>query len=512
MKTLLKLHRRQLLAGMAAGAAIAIGGLPAAQAADWSLKQAAEPYKGITIRVIGEALAPLASLDQQKAAFEEETGISVVIEQHAFDQVMQKTTADFVGKTGFYDVILNPHVRLPTLIANQWVQPIAKYVSDPKLADPTFKLEDVVLSKDWLAAALSQKGELYGVPFSAHTIYLNWREDLFDNAAEQEAFKARYGYDLPSPPVTMQHLWDTSEFFTRKAGGTLAGETLSQDIFGITLSGKRHISMLWNFYNVLYAFGGKVVESATGPDYGPVVINSEAGVKALTFYRDLITKFGPPGSLNYTWDEQLAAMQSGLAAQALLWADASYAISHDESQSKVVGKVAYSGTPIGERKIVNLHQWGMFVPTTAKNPEAAWLFLQWTQRPEVQEKLMSTGSISLTTSAYETKSVQELVYAPTNYFLLSGKVLKVGDKPAYREANSPWGLPQSYADAVDPVTKAAQPVVFKLENFPEYATVEEILQKNISAVLAGQMEPKEGLDKSVEEIYREVPALAAFKQ
>src|SRR5262245_47790200 len=107
--TVLKLHRRQLLAGMAAITG-ALGGLPALNAAEWSLKQAAEPYKGITIRVIGEALAPLGSLDKQKSAFEKETGISVVIEQHAFDQVMQKTTADFVGKTGFYDVILNPHV------------------------------------------------------------------------------------------------------------------------------------------------------------------------------------------------------------------------------------------------------------------------------------------------------------------------------------------------------------------------------------------------------------------
>jgi multiple sugar transport system substrate-binding protein len=505
-----KLQRRQLLAGIAA-LALAFAGLTSSMAQEWSLKTAAEPYKGVTLRVIGEALAPLASLDQQKSAFEEETGISVVIEQAAFDQVMQKTTADFVGKTGFYDVILNPHVRLPTLIANQWVQPIVKYVSDEKLADPSFKLDDVVLSKDWLDAALSQGGELYGVPFSGHTIYLNWREDLFDNAEEQSAFKAKYGYDLPSPPVTMQQMWDTSEFFTRKSGDKLAGETLSQDIYGITLSGKRHISMLWNFYNVLYAFGGQVVESKTGPEYGPIVINSEAGVKALTFYRDLLVKFGPPGSLDYTWDEQLAAMQSGLAAQALLWADASYAISHDESQSKVVGKVAYSGTPIGERKIVNLHQWGMFVPTTAKNPEAAWLFLQWTQRPEVQEKLMSTGSISLTKSAYQTKSVQELVYAPTNYFLLSGDVLEVDGKPAYRQPNSPWGLPQSYADAVDPVTNSPTPVIFKLENFPEYATVEEILQKNISAVLAGQMEPKDGLDQSVEEIYREVPALAEHK-
>ncbi|MBN9271120.1 MAG: extracellular solute-binding protein, partial [Mesorhizobium sp.] len=257
--SMLEIHRRQLLAGIGAASLAAIVGLPA-RAGDWSLKSAAEPYKGITIRVIGEALAPLESLNQQKKAFEDETGITVIIEQHAFDQVMQKTTADFVGRTGFYDVILNPHVRLPTLIANQWVQPIAKYVSDPKLADPTFKLEDVVLSKDWLNAALSNKGELYGVPFSSHTIYLNWRVDVFDNAEEQAAFKAKYGYELPSPVLTMQQLWDTSEFFTRKSGEKLAGQTLTEDIYGITLSGKRHISMLWNFYNVLYAFGGRVVE------------------------------------------------------------------------------------------------------------------------------------------------------------------------------------------------------------------------------------------------------------
>ena len=67
------------------------------------------------------------------------------------------------------------------------------------------------------------------------------------------------------------------------------------------------------------------------------------------------------------------------------------------------------------------------------------------------------------------------------------------------------------ADAPDPVTNSPKPVIFKLENFPEYPVVEEILQKNLSAVLADQMSPKEGLDRSVEEIYREVPALAKFK-
>lgn len=510
MITSQSLGRRSFLAGVALATALTLT-LGNGPAKAWSLKEAAKPYAGTTIRIIGEALAPLESLNQQKAAFEEETGIKVVIEQHAFDQVIQKTTADFVGRTGFYDAILNPHVRLPTLIANKWIQSLDAFLGNAALADPDFDVEKAVLSKDWLMASLGQDGKLYGVPFSGHTIYLNWRQDLFEHPDEQAAFQAKYGYALPSPPITLQHMWDTAEFFTRKKGATLAGQTLDQNLFGITLSGKRHISMLWNFYNVLYAFDGKVVDSDTGPGYGPVVINSDAGVAALTYYRDIMNKFGPTGSINYTWDEQLAAMQSGLAVQALLWADASYAISHDPSQSRVVGQVAYSGTPIGKRKIVNLHQWGMFLPNTSKNPEAAWLFLQWTQRPDVQEKLMSTGSISLTKTAYQQSSVQELVYGATNYFLLSGEVPKMKGGAAYRSAGSPWGVPKDYVDAPDPVTGQTRPVIFKLENFPEYATVEEILMKNLSAVLSNQMSPKEGLDKSVEEIYAEIPALAKFK-
>ena len=41
--------------------------------------------------------------------------------------------------------------------------------------------------------------------------------------------------------------------------------------------------MLWNYYNFLYAFDGKVVDSASGPDYGKVVINSKAGVDSLNY-------------------------------------------------------------------------------------------------------------------------------------------------------------------------------------------------------------------------------------
>ena len=475
----------------------------------WNLKEAAAPYKGTTIRIIGEALAPLESLNQQKKIFEDETGIKVIIEQQAFDQVIEKTTADFVGGTGIYDAILNPHVKFPFLVSNGWITPIDKMLKNKKLADPNFKLKKEVLSNDWLMASMGQNGDLYGVPFSAHTIYLNWRWDLFEHPDEQKNFKAKYGYDLPSPAITMDHLRDTAEFFTRKKGEKLAGETLTQDVFGIANSGKRHISMLWNYYNFLYAFDGKVVDSSNGPDYGKVVINNKAGVDSLNYYKDLLVNYGPTGSLDYTWDEQMAAMQSGLAVQSLLWADASYGISHDPESSKTVGKVAYSGTPIGKRKIVNLHQWGMFLPTSSKNPEAAWLFMQWTQRPEIQEKLMSTGSISLSKSTYQQKSVQDLVYADTNYFILSGGDLPTKGK--FRKNGSPYGMSKEYANAKDPVTGKNAAVIFKLENFPESAQVEEILMKHISGVLAGQMSAQQGLDKAVAEIYAEIPALAKYK-
>ena len=502
--------RGSLPALLALSAAMTFGGIQTS-AAEWSLKEAAKPYAGATIRVIGEALPPLESLDQQKSAFEEETGIKVEVEQHAFDQVIQKTTADFVGRTGFYDAVLNPIMRVPALVVNGWVQPLEIYQNDPALADPDFAVTEQVLSMDWLNASLAHEGKLYGVPFSAHTIYLNWRYDLFEHPEEQAAFQAAYGYELPSPPVTLQEMWDTSEFFTRDAGEMLAGQMLERPFYGITLAGKRHVSMIYNFYNILYAYDGLVVDSASGPEYGPVVINDEKGVAALTFYRDLLNQFGPPGSLTYTWDEQLAAIQSGLAAQALLWADASYAMAHDEEQSTVAGRVAFSGTPIGARKIVNLHQWGVFIPTTSRSPEAAFLFLQWTQRPDVQARLMSTGSIALTESAYHEGSVKALDYAATNHYLLSGRVPEYEGQPAYRNAGEAHGVPRTYAEAVDPVTGLTQPVIFKLENFPEYAAVEEILMKHLSAVLAGQMEPKEGLDLAVEEIYAEVPALAEHR-
>src|SRR5690606_38289684 len=212
-----------------------------------------------------------------------------------------------------------------------------------------------ISNQEWLNTMAAYKGKLYGVPFTVHTIFLFWRWDLYEHPEERAAFKAKYGYDLPSPPVTLDQLKDTAEFFTRKAGEKLGDEILAHDTYGMTLAGKRHISTVYNWMNVLYAYDGQTVDSPGHFDYGPVIVNSEEAVKSLEYYKWLVDNTCPPGTVTYTWDEQLAAIQTGLATSALLWADAAYATSEDASQSSVVGKIAYSGTPIGARKITNMN-------------------------------------------------------------------------------------------------------------------------------------------------------------
>ncbi len=478
-----------------------------AQNSDEWLKEASKPYSGITINMIGEALPPLESLNRLKEEFTALTGIKVEIEQFAIDQVIAKTTADFVAGTGIYDCFLNPHVMLAQNAENKWVQPLEIFMQNKNITDPNFSLEKDISNQDWLNDCFAYKGKLYGVPFSTHTIFYEWRHDLFNHPKERENFKAKYGYELPLPAITMEQLRDCAEFFTREKGAELGDEILDHDVYGMTLAGKRHVSTLWNFFNVLYAFNGQVIDSPTGDDYGPIVINSEEGVKALTYYKDMMDNFCPPGSTTYTWDEQLAAIQSGLALQSLLWADAAYAISEDPSQSQVIGKIAYSGVPIATRKSTNLHGWAIFIPSSSKNPEAAWLFLQWTQRPEVQAELMSHGSISLSTSAYQDPKVYKLTYAPAHYFIQNGKVLEINGKKAFLEPGSPWGLPKEYYETPDPITGELAPAIFKLDRFPEHVVMDDILQKYINACLSGQYTPKEALDKACEEIKKKIPKL-----
>lgn len=470
-------------------------------------RAAAEPYKGETIKVIGEALPPLDALAKKSEEFTAITGINVDVEGRDMDSLNQKLTADFIGGTALYDVGMVWWGWVPAYVENDWLVPNSELQKNKDITHPDFDLQKSIANQNWLNMLASYDEEIYGVPFSVHILLHYWRWDVFEHPDEMKNFKAKYGYDLPSPPVTFAELRDTAQFFTRKAGEMMAGEVLEHDVYGITLCGKRHSSTVYNWCNYLYASGGHYVDSPTQFDYGPVIVDSKVAVESLEYYKDLVDNFCPPGTVTYTWDEQLAAIQTGLAVQTTLWADAAYATSVDASQSEVIGKIAYTGQPIGNRKIVNMNGWVLAVPKASKRKSAAWLFCQWTQRPEVQALLMTNGTIALPDSAYTVSGVYNLDYAPTHYYVTGGKALEIEGKKALRERGKSWGLPKEFYEAKDPTTGSTVPEIIAPKTFPESAVIEEVLAKYLNDCFSGGLSPQEALDQAAEELRAKIPKL-----
>lgn len=78
----------------------------------------------------------------------------------------------------------------------------------------------------------------YGCPQFPDNYFTYYRNDLFCDEAENAAFRAEYGSDLPCDPSAWDTItWDDwgnyGAFFTRSAGETLAGVTLGSDFYGI---------------------------------------------------------------------------------------------------------------------------------------------------------------------------------------------------------------------------------------------------------------------------------------
>lgn len=461
----------------------------------WTLAEAAAPWKGETLRFIGEALPPLEALDRVKGEFEEITGVNVVIEQYGQEEVNEKSMADFVGKTQIYDMILAPHRQLGIYVQNDWLLPLENFLQNDKLHDPSFDIEGgAMLDDTWWHEVSWYDGKLYGLPFHFIAMYTWYRWDILENPIEQADFKAKYNYDLPSPPVTTQEVYDVAEFFTRPKGQLLCGEPLKDDLYGISLMGKRHVSTWYDILNVLYIFGAREIIADHGYEYGEIGINSPKAIEALDYYKSL-TKFCPPGLLSVDWDTSQSHMQQGITVMGWEWDDAVGAVENAE-ESMVKGKIAYTGLPIKDDKAVGIEGWNYHIPKYSKKPELAWLFMQWAMGNATQKEQMATGGQSGVAAVYDEPEVKERPYVPTAAYLKTGgkKVIGVRDP----NSGTGWGIPQRYLDAINPKTGDTSVSLISKPTFPEQQEIVDAILLASSKILADEATTKEALDECAE--------------
>ena len=339
-------------------------------------------------------------------------------------QLYDKQIIEAVGDTGAYDVFTMETAEKAGFAENGYILPMDDYIT----AHPEVDYADVA---PVLADVTTRyKGKVWGLPYYTYTQGQFFRQDLFDDATEQAAFKDKYGYDLAAPD-TWEHAKDIAEFFTRKTGDLLKGEPLTKDFFGIGM-------MAGPYQEIQDELSGMILYK--GSDWlandGKITVNDAANLWALQTYVDLLP-FSPPSSLTSSYDGVMNMMrdcQIAMTANFFLdqWPNA---VKTEESCPGAV-----MGISEGVEKTTYLGAFLLGVSSSSKHPQEAFDFVAYVGGKEAQTTFATMGGASTRVSVLSDPQFNTPESRPfTAYYAV---LLKVFENMASHKSNlfySPYG-------------------------------------------------------------------------
>lgn len=374
---------------MAAAAFAAALPLSQATAADgFSYAEAAKPYAGKTIKVLDEVTPLQEAVIKLAPEFTKETGIKVQYELLNHFDVINKGQADMLSGRGNYDAVMLHGFQLGPMLAADAILPINRFLSDKKLANPDLDASDFIQTPYKTLVLFG--GQQYGF-LNWNYNYVYWtRADLMNDETEKAEFQKKYGYPL-APAKTLEQMRDIAQFFTRKRGEKLAGKELGSDFYGIVFEGlKGQTSVEMFIGNILHNFGGDIIDADGKPTF-----DTPQAVAALKYWAEL-WKYAPPGTAEYSVIDVPTVMGSGIAAQSLAYSDFVLGIDKPGS-SPLAGKFLYAQVPVKDgadpgKRAAESEPSMIAISKASKNPEAAFLFLQWLVEKKQQRALLQSGN------------------------------------------------------------------------------------------------------------------------
>jgi len=406
----------------------------------------------VTIRMAGDEWF-LDSLTKTGmiAVFEKQSGLHVEVLHKNDRTIMSDLDRGPSSAEERLDVLVVRHRLVGSLVQKGQVQQIDSFLNDPTLHDANF-MPQQQLFPGWWRELSSYGNKTYGFPFTGLTTFLCYRKDLLDDPANQHDFRARYHRDL-KPPTTWPEYTQLAEFFTRP----------DEHFYGTYIQGKQGLALWYEWLNLIYSFGGNLLDTQHGWEYGDIVVNSPQNVAATEQYVKLIA-FSPPDTLNYGWGEAQSALQQGHVFMGLLWSDQAPFL-EDPSLSKVAGKIGYSLIPSNtDAPFSQLEGLTYLIPTESKHPREAYKFLEWAMSAQVQDQQQLNGGASIRKSTYDNPAVVALPYT------------------------------SSFAASI-PVGKA-KPTI------PQSAEMTEATERRISEIVSGRSLAQAGLDNLALDVQR----------
>ncbi len=374
-----------MLAGCAPQATPAPTQAPAEQPAATEAPAAAAKYPEIVVACWSGPEHD--NLVKVAAEYVKATGNNVVVEEIAREAYFDKLTTTFIGGGSDYDAAYIMSDWPPAWVQAKALHPFNEYIDNPKVAMPGLDLGVFGAATGYFTF----DNQLYAYPSEGDTAWLWYRADL-----------------LEAKGIKVPETWD--EYLA-------AAQALNNppEVYG-TVIGAKPDEALWDFMYYLFGMGGAILD-----ENNKVVINNEAGVKALTFYAELLTthKVVPPDVVTYGYNEVLTTLQEGKAAMGMQWMAATQTL-QDCAQSP---KVCKDGKPLlqyamppgvkgADGKIVRTvggSQWGWGIPAGSKNPEAAYKFIEWLTSKEGATLWALNGGIPGNTLALSDPAVTDKI-------------------------------------------------------------------------------------------------------
>ena len=347
---------------------------PSAEDLAW-IKEVSKPFAGTTLRLATESTPPSNAINSQlKQYFEEASGMTVEIEVLPLEQVLQKLTLDIASQLGTYDLYY---------IDQSWAASVSRDVFDPReqraekpdLAMPNYNIDDFLPA---LVDGIAKYEDRWvGVPYDIPIFIMQYRKDIYDEM----------GF---SAPTTLEEYYEQAKAITDEKGPDMYGAT------GQMKSGHYSLECDWTAW--LWGHGGSIFR----PD-GTFSGNDDQGLEAMEYWTRLRDTM-PPGVTGWTWDGQGQSVAQGVAATMMSWGEF-FPYFDDPEATKVSGLMEAARCPkpkhalrtsaqTGYGEIPGVgHQGGssLAVSRNSKNPDAAWIFMQWATSYDTQVLITALG-------------------------------------------------------------------------------------------------------------------------
>jgi multiple sugar transport system substrate-binding protein len=304
----------------------------------------------------------------------ENPGIKVVqrVTPDAADQKHQLYVQWLNAGASDPDILQLDVIWTPEFAAAGWILPLNQFLPDTAAFFPA-----TIAANRW-------RDSLYALPWFIDVGMLYWRTDL-----------------MRSPPETFTEL-------VRQAQEAKARRGVR---YGFVWQGARYEGLVANFVEYLGAHGGRVLDDSR------VVVNSDAGRRALNEMRDEIYRYGivPPAVLTWHEEESRFAFQNGEAAFMRNW-PYPVPLMQNRSDSRVAGKFAVAPLPAGPGGSPSAAIGGaqLAINRRTEHPEAAWAVIDYLTRPEqMRERARVVGQFPTRAGVYDDPELASGLAIPT---------------------------------------------------------------------------------------------------